>query len=243
VGIVKVQSVENWRDALTEELKFADELLVEEFVSGVEITVPILSGKVCEAVEIKAPGGFYDYDAKYVYSNGHTEYFCPPVTLSTEVLAEAKRLALYFYRAAGCLDILRVDFIVSSDGVPYMLEGNSIPGCTATSLVPKSARYLGISFEKMTSSQVYAALKRSAVKVSKDESAPQGISAAAKSAKALFKAVSVMHMLVLVLAAAALVMMAATGFEKDMSGALVQILAAVFLVITPFTIRFLNKLK
>jgi len=165
VGIVKVDSPEQWRSSLEAELKFAPRLLVEEFIEGIELTVPILSGATAEAIEIRAPGGFYDYDAKYIYRNGHTEYFCPPVTPTAEQIAEAKRLALYFYRAAGCLDVLRVDFIVGRDGVPYVLEGNSIPGCTATSLVPKAARQAGISFEMMTSRQVYAALKRSAIPV------------------------------------------------------------------------------
>ena len=161
IGIRKVESAAEWEKALAEELKFAPEILVEEYIEGVEITVPIVNGRVLPAIEIKSPHGFYDYDAKYVYKDGHTEYFCPVRTLSPETVKRASDAAFSFYLGAGCRDILRVDFIVGKeDGVPYMLEGNSLPGCTATSLVPKSSRVSGVSFERMTSTLVYASLKR-----------------------------------------------------------------------------------
>ena len=166
-GIIKVNSQDEWDNAVADELKLADEILAEEYIEGVEITVPIIRGKVLDAIEIRSPGGFYDYDAKYVYKNGHTEYFCPPVSLSEQVVNEAKRAALILYRAAGCRDILRVDFIIGrEDNIPYMLEGNGIPGCTETSLVPKAALAAGISFERMTTELVYAALRRPAGKIS-----------------------------------------------------------------------------
>ncbi|MDR0932766.1 MAG: D-alanine--D-alanine ligase [Victivallales bacterium] len=160
IGIVKVESAAEWDDALNEELKLSPEILVEEYIDGVEITVPIVNGKILSAIEIRSPHGFYDYDAKYVYKDGHTEYFCPVQTLSAEVVKRASADAYAFYLAANCRDILRVDFIVGKDGVPYMLEGNAIPGCTETSLVPKAAKVAGISFERMTATLVYAALKR-----------------------------------------------------------------------------------
>lgn len=161
VGIVKVSSIEEWNDALEDEFKFSDELLVEEFISGVEISIPIINASVLDAVEIVSPGGFYDWDAKYVYAKGQTEYFCPPKSLSPEVVKVAQDYALKFYHAARCRDILRVDFIVTADGTPYILEGNNLPGNTEHSLVPMAAKYAGISLEKMTSGMVYAAMKRS----------------------------------------------------------------------------------
>ena len=164
-GIIKVNTPEEWIKAVDDELKLANEILAEEYIEGIEITVPIIRGKVLEALEIRSPGGFYDYDAKYVYKNGHTQYFCPPESLTEQVVNEAKRAALILYRAAGCRDILRVDFIIGkNDNIPYMLEGNSIPGCTETSLVPKGALKSGISFERMTTDLVYAALRRPASK-------------------------------------------------------------------------------
>ncbi len=159
VGIVKVNSAAEWEMALDEEFKYADELLVEEFISGVEISIPVLNGEVLEAIEIVAPTGFYDYDSKY--HSDETQYFMPPRELPQAVLELAKDCALKFYHAAGCRDILRVDFIVDGDGVPRILEGNNLPGNTEHSLVPKAARHGGMSMEKMVSTMVYCAMKRS----------------------------------------------------------------------------------
>ena len=161
VGIVRINSEAEWESALEEEFKYADELLVEEFISGVEITIPVINAEVMEAIEIVSPSGFYDWDAKYVYNNGQTEYFCPPKSLPENVIKLAKEYALKFYHAAGCRDILRVDFIVDADGVPRVLEGNNLPGNTDHSLVPKAARQAGISMERLSALMVYCAMKRS----------------------------------------------------------------------------------
>lgn len=161
VGIVKVSTIEQWDDSLDEVFKLADELLVEEFIPGVEITVPVLNSGVLDAVEIVSPSGFYDWDAKYVYNNGETQYFVPPRSLPENVVKLAKEYALKFYHAAGCRDILRVDFIVDADGVPRILEGNNLPGNTDHSLVPKAALQAGMSMEKMVATMVYCAMKRS----------------------------------------------------------------------------------
>ncbi len=159
VGIVKVNSAAEWETALEEEFKYSDELLVESFITGTEISIPVLNGEVLEAIEIVAPTGFYDYN--YKYHSNDTEYFMPPRELPPAVITLAKDYALKFYHAAGCRDILRVDFIVDGDGVPRILEGNNLPGNTDHSLVPKAARHAGISMEKMVSMMVYCAMKRS----------------------------------------------------------------------------------
>ena len=160
VGIIKVDTPDQWDAAAEKELAMADEILVEEFVKGIEITVPIVHGEILPVIEIRSPNGFYDWDAKYVYNNGHTEYFCPAVSLSAEILEKAGKLARQFYIGTRCRDILRVDFIVQEDGTPCLLEGNALPGCTATSLVPKAAKVYGWSFAKMTSMLVYASMSR-----------------------------------------------------------------------------------
>ncbi|MBR2374241.1 MAG: UDP-N-acetylmuramate dehydrogenase [Lentisphaeria bacterium] len=162
VGIVKVENPGEWEQAVESVFKHSDTLLVEEFVSGVELTVPVVGGKALDAIEIRAPHGFYDYDAKYLYKNGHTEYLCPPRNVNPEIVEQARQIAVDFNRFAGCRDMLRVDFIVNSEGVPLVLEGNNLPGFTATSLVPKAAAAAGISFERLTSSMVRAALLRRA---------------------------------------------------------------------------------
>jgi hypothetical protein len=174
VGIVKVNSAEEWESKLADEFKIADELLVEEFIPGVEITVPVINASALTAIEIVPPnGGLYDWDAKYVYKNGQTDYLCPPRSLDEKTVALAQEYALKFYHAARCRDILRVDFIVK-DGVPYILEGNTLPGNTDHSLVPKSARNDGISMEALTSKLVYAAMKRSGEPENRPENMESG---------------------------------------------------------------------
>ena len=160
VGIVKVDSKEEWESAIEEEFKLSDVLLVESFIHGVEISIPVISGEAFEPIEIRSPKGFYDYDAKYIYKDGHTEYFCPPQSLDVQTVERAKKLAEAFYFISGCSDLVRVDFIVSPEGTPYILEGNTHPGCTATSLVPKSAKFAGLCFEKLVAHIVYSAMKR-----------------------------------------------------------------------------------
>jgi UDP-N-acetylenolpyruvoylglucosamine reductase len=160
VGIFIAKDEQEWKDALDKAFEFDSELLIEEFVKGSEITVGIINGKTLPVIEIKAPGGFYDYDAKYLHQNGETKYLCPPESISEDVQREASELALKFFEAAECRDLLRVDFIVSEGNKLFALEGNSIPGFTSSSLVPKAAAQAGMSFEKLCASLVQAAWKR-----------------------------------------------------------------------------------
>ncbi len=154
VGIEIAESLEEYQVAIKKELAIADEILVEEFIKGVEITVPIIVDHTLTPIEIHSPHGFYDYDAKYVYNNGKTEYYCPVKNASALSVEQARDYSLKFFNAAQCKDILRVDFIISDSGVPYFLEANNLPGSTATSLVPKAAQHDGISFEELVATLV-----------------------------------------------------------------------------------------
>jgi D-alanine-D-alanine ligase len=161
IGIEKVDRIEDFAAALDRVFKHDPKrILVEEFIRGIEITVPVIGEKVFPIIEIRSPHGFYDYDAKYVYKDGKTEYFCPAPSLSPEMAAKIGEYTEKFFREFGCRDIMRVDFIIDGSGKPHILEGNSIPGCTATSLVPKSARVANLSFERMAAQLVQAALRR-----------------------------------------------------------------------------------
>ena len=161
VGIEKIDNIDQWRARLPGLLTQADELLAEQFIAGRECTVPVVLGQAMTVVEIRPPGGFYDYDAKYIYANGHTEYFCPPVRISAEEQKMLQDLAVKFYNEFNCRDLVRVDFIIGNDdNVPYILEGNSLPGFTATSLVPKAAACMNISFERLCASLVMAHIKK-----------------------------------------------------------------------------------
>lgn len=161
IGIEIVRSTEEYAPALDRVFRHDRErVLVEEFIDGIEATVPVLFGRAFPAVEIRSPHGFYDYDAKYVYKDGKTEYFCPAQSLTPAQSAELQRQAECFYREFGCRDLVRVDFMIDRAGRPFILEGNALPGFTATSLVPKSALTAGWSFEYLVAQLLKAALER-----------------------------------------------------------------------------------
>lgn len=160
VGIFIVNNQAEYDKILPEAFKYGSELLVEEFVKGTEITVSIVNDEAMPVIEIVTPTGFYDYDAKYIHNNGETQYLCPPVTVSKEIQKRAAELAMKFYNAANCRDLLRVDFIVAvDDDTTYMIEGNNIPGFTSESLVPKAFKQCKGSMEMLCTNLIQAALK------------------------------------------------------------------------------------
>ena len=160
VGIAKVESAAEWEGALEKIFEYDDRLLVEEFVVGVEATVAVIDGAAYEPIEIRPPHGIYDYDAKYLYKGGHTEYLIPAPSFDDAQKALLQRLAERFYTVFDCRDLVRVDFIVDHAGNPVILEGNALPGFTDTSLVPKAAKARGVSFARLTASLVKRALER-----------------------------------------------------------------------------------
>jgi D-alanine-D-alanine ligase len=159
VGIFIVNSQDEYEKILPEAFKYDSELLVEQFIKGSELTVAIVNDKVMPAIEIVTPTGFYDYDAKYVHNNGETQYLCPPQTISEDIQEQAAAMALNFYKAADCRDLLRVDFIITVDGSVYVIEGNNLPGFTSSSLVPKAFKQSTGSMEMLCVNLIQAALK------------------------------------------------------------------------------------
>ena len=160
-GLTLVEKEEDWQAAVTTALKYDKTVLVEEYIDGVEATVGILLGNALPPVEIRFPGKLYDYDAKYTHAQGETLYLCPPTGLSERVQAEAKEMSLRFARAVNAETLLRVDVIIrKGDDRVYVLEGNSMPGCTASSLLPKAAMAAGISLMELYSGLVFDALKK-----------------------------------------------------------------------------------
>jgi D-alanine-D-alanine ligase len=122
-------------------------VLIEERIFGDEITVSVLDGVAMPVVRIIPDGGFFDFDAKY--TKGKTVYEVPAV-LPEAVTARAQKASENLYVAMGCEGLCRVDFIVrESDKVPVLLEINTLPGMTATSLSPKAAAVAGLSFEDL----------------------------------------------------------------------------------------------
>lgn len=146
IGISFVAAPEALEGALAEALKFGAEALVEEFIEGREITVSVLDGRALPVVEIIPKNKFFDYQAKY--SKGLTEYVVP-ASLEPALASRAQEEAVRAYQALGCRHLSRVDMLIGEDGSPRILEINTIPGMTETSLFPKAAHAAGIGFTEL----------------------------------------------------------------------------------------------
>ncbi|MGI5869705.1 MAG: D-alanine--D-alanine ligase [Kiritimatiellia bacterium] len=148
VGISIVKDATAFPAALAEAAKYGEEILLEAYIPGREWTVPIVGEEVLPIVEItpQIDDGWYDWTAKYA-SGGTTRYTFPEDDpANAEIAREVREQAMAAFKAVNARGVGRVDFRVSPEGVPYALELNSIPGCTATSILPKSAAKAGISF-------------------------------------------------------------------------------------------------
>ncbi|MGO8837477.1 MAG: D-alanine--D-alanine ligase [Limisphaerales bacterium] len=159
VGLQFVEGVENWPAALAEALKFDSEVLVEEKIAGRETTVGILGGEALPVVEVRPKTGSYDYRNKY--TAGRTKYFCP-ADFDSATTWRIQAAALGAFAAVGGRDYARVDVMVRAGGAPVVLEVNTLPGMTETSLLPKAAAAAGLNYAQLCQRMVDLALKRSA---------------------------------------------------------------------------------
>lgn len=158
IGISIVREVEAMAAALDTALEFDSEVLVEKFIDGIEITGPVLGNDELEClplVEIVPASGFYDYEAKY--TAGATEEICP-ARLSPEQTQLAQDLSARAHRALGCRGFSRTDMLVAEDGI-WVLEVNTIPGMTPTSLLPRSAETAGLPFSELLDRMIELALE------------------------------------------------------------------------------------
>ena len=143
IGVNMVFSEDSWNGALADALKYDKEALVEEYIEGRELTVGILEGEPLPVIEIKAGEGWYDYNSKYL--SGSTCYEVP-ARLTARENGLCSDAAVRAWQVLGCEGFARVDLRMDSTGNVYVLEVNTIPGFTETSLLPKSAAEAGISF-------------------------------------------------------------------------------------------------
>ncbi|HHF5407575.1 TPA: D-alanine--D-alanine ligase [Haemophilus influenzae] len=146
VGLTKVKAVEDLKSAVEYALKFDNTILIEEWLDGDELTVPVLDNQVLPAIRIVPEGEFYDYEAKYISDN--TQYFCP-AGLTSEREQELAILVKRAYDAVGCRGWSRIDVMCDAKGNFRLVEVNTNPGMTSHSLFPKSAASVGISFEQL----------------------------------------------------------------------------------------------
>jgi D-alanine-D-alanine ligase len=150
VGVNICRTEEEWADAIVEAKKFGSITLVEEFIEGKELTVGILGDQVLPIIHIEPVEGFYDINNKYPWMNGtgKTNYNCP-ADLDAETTKRVQDAALAAFKSCGTEVYGRVDVMLRADGSPFVLEINTIPGMTSSSLLPKAARAVGIEFPEL----------------------------------------------------------------------------------------------
>lgn len=156
VGLQFVDATADFPRALAESLRFGGEVVMEKRIVGRETTVGILDGQALPVVEVRPKQGAYDYTNKY--TAGRTEYLCP-APFDAATTARIQEAALGAFRSVGGRDYGRVDVMVRDDGSPVVLEVNTLPGMTETSLLPKAAAAAGIGFAELCQRMVDLALR------------------------------------------------------------------------------------
>lgn len=146
IGMAQAKTVQQLESALIEAFGFDQEVLLEAWIDGPEYTVAVLGNNAMPAIHMETPREFYDYEAKY--QSKSTQYHCP-CGLSIKDEQEIQRLALAAFNATGAQGWGRVDLMRNNSGQWQLLEVNTVPGMTETSLVPKSAKVFGLSFSEL----------------------------------------------------------------------------------------------
>ena len=146
IGTSIVKSEKEIDDALQRAAYYGEEILLEQYVEGVDITVGVLNGEPLPVIQIVPKSGFYDYASKYTL--GKTEYLIP-APLPETITKNAQDLGVAAYQALGCRGAARVDFRLGEHGALTILEVNTIPGFTETSLLPMAAARVGIDFPSL----------------------------------------------------------------------------------------------
>ena len=162
IGVSIVRKPAQWEQAVALAHRYDPDAMVEAYIPGHEVTVSLLgrldeSPLVLPAVEIVAPNGFYDFSAKY--EKGKTRYLCP-APFAAALTKQIRNLALRTYMVLGCAGAARVDFRITPRGRPYVLEINTVPGMTETSLLPMAAGEAGIGYEELTERILESAVAR-----------------------------------------------------------------------------------
>ncbi|MBU0547485.1 MAG: D-alanine--D-alanine ligase [Candidatus Omnitrophica bacterium] len=133
-------------EAIELAFRFDERIVIEEYISGRELTVGVLNERPLPVIEIVPKHKFFDFEAKY--QAGLTDYIVPAL-LERKIAEKVQQAALEAHKLLGCFGCSRTDIILSHDNLSYVLETNTIPGMTATSLMPKAAKVLGIDFNQL----------------------------------------------------------------------------------------------
>lgn len=150
VGVNIVRSQDQAAKAMADAAKYGDDILVEEFVDGMELTIGIVDDQALPVVHIIPPEGVYDMASKYPWLSGAkgSQYICP-ADLDEATTRVVQQAALAAHRSLGVEIYSRVDVLLDANKRPFVLEANTIPGMTETSLLPKAAAAIGISFGEL----------------------------------------------------------------------------------------------
>jgi len=146
IGISIVRKEEELIPAFKKAMEYDEEILIEEFMKGKEITVGILEDIPLPMIEIVPKSGFYDFHSKY--TKGETQYILP-ARISREKYLYAQEISLKAFQTLGCSGVARVDLMTDENENPFVIDVNTMPGMTETSLLPKAASYAGIPFEDL----------------------------------------------------------------------------------------------
>lgn len=161
LGLARIDAPDQLAQALLDALSYSDAVLVEKWIDGCELAVSVLDAEdgpqVLPAVEIEAKSGLFDFSA--MYTRGETDYYVP-ARLSAEVAATVEQYAARVHELLDCRDVSRVDMVVDANGTPWVLECNTSPGMTETSLLPMAAESAGMSFQDVVERLVREALSR-----------------------------------------------------------------------------------
>ncbi len=146
IGVTVVRKEEDFEKSMELAFQYSREVIVEDFIDGKLIAIGMDEGEPMPIVHIKPQSGFYDYEAKY--TAGKTEYICP-ADIDEEIQQRCRETAVMTFQALKGRGFPRVDAILNDDGTPYVLEMNTIPGLTPTSLLPMAAKMAGMEFDDL----------------------------------------------------------------------------------------------
>ena len=150
IGVTIVENSLDLDEAINNAFAFGDEILVEEFIKGRELTVAVMGNEdeaeALPVIEITTTTGRYDYKSKY--TKGMSTHIVP-AQIPDDLTAEVQKLAIAAFKICKCAGVARVDMMLSEENIPYVIEVNSVPGMTETSLVPDAARAAGIEFPEL----------------------------------------------------------------------------------------------
>ena len=155
-GLTIVEKEADLKMAFSKAYQNSEEVIIEKYIKGRELTVTILDYKAYPIIEIKPSHKIYDFECKY--TNGLTDYVCP-ASLENSLAFKIRKDSERLFRVLGCKIYSRADYILDEKGDYYFLEMNTLPGMTPTSLTPKSVQETGMSFEKLIENIIMSSLK------------------------------------------------------------------------------------